>query len=369
MESDVSPFNAWPVILFTTLQQAGAKPTGEINYSAPLTLCAHARIRQCPSLVKTELPPPLPRLALTTLDLFVLLFFGLKSPLGKPPGSRWGTDVSAIGRRFPVRGGIAATASRDAAALRAPWLHPGPGQTQAPSTAWQLIPTGVPCDVPAVSPLLLTCSPLCRSPLPPGPSRIPQDASRREHMSPRCTASPGSPGCSWGLWPHRVPSIPAVSPRSPLFLGGVPWSPSAPSCRQHPSRRADSLGTPSAELLLSWACGMGREIERAKLQRTQPKNTASLSLLSSLQRGGELRQQGPAGALGNPCPAVGMLGVTNGALWGHRAPWPHLWGRLALGIVPSPQHEAPEWLGHRRGWGSSPPKDTGKGVCWLGEEP
>lgn len=42
MESDVSPFNAWPVILFTTLQRAGAKPTGDINYSSHLTLCVHA---------------------------------------------------------------------------------------------------------------------------------------------------------------------------------------------------------------------------------------------------------------------------------------------------------------------------------------
>lgn len=38
------------------------------------------------------------------------------------------------------------------------------------------VPSGVPCRVPAMSPLLLTCSPLCRSPLPPGPG-----ASRRMH--------------------------------------------------------------------------------------------------------------------------------------------------------------------------------------------
>lgn len=42
MEGDVSQLNAWPVILFPTLRRAGAEPAGDINYSAHLTLCAHA---------------------------------------------------------------------------------------------------------------------------------------------------------------------------------------------------------------------------------------------------------------------------------------------------------------------------------------
>lgn len=186
--------------------------------------------------------------------------------------------------------------------------HPSPGQIQVPfpsllgtAELLQACPHCVPCHGPAMSPLLLTCSPLCRSPLPPRPSCIPQDASRRDHMpQPTALGAPG--GC-----------VPTVSPPSllcpfcPCFFGGgrrgVPWSPSAPRNQRLLQSRRRWHRVP---LFLGPRSEEGNRKSQTLKNSTQ--NAASLSLLSPLRKGGELRQRAPAGASGSPCPAVEMLG-------------------------------------------------------------
>lgn len=198
------------------------------------------------------------------------------------------------------------------------------------------VPTGVPCDVPVMSPLLLTCSPLCRSPLPPGPSRIPQDASRREHMLPSCTAplqqpwvllgavSPLSPLCP--LHPCCVPSVPAFSQEVEACRG----APVLPPCSQHPSHRPGGVGTPSTELLLPWTRSVRRGIERAKLQRIQPKMPLPSPSCPLCRKEAAETSQG----IGQPLPDCGDAGGTNGALRGGCAP----------PAPPSPG-QTPAWLG------------------------
>lgn len=220
MESDVSPFNAWPVILFTTLQRAGAAAAGEITNSAPLTLCAHARSSSARLRAASPacLPPP-------------CCLLGSHPTPEKPPGPRWG--------QMSARSGSAAAEPRDSGALSAPpatpqLLFPWPGSPEL----LRACPHSVPCRVPAVSPLLLTCSPLCRSPLPPGPG-----ASRRMHPA-------GSAGALLGaVWPcpqsvlpalpcpHRVlPALPC--PHVPT-VSFQPCRVPSPACRHRPS-----LGAP-----------------------------------------------------------------------------------------------------------------------------
>lgn len=60
---------------------------------------------------------------------FSWCFFWGRTP---PWLSHLGAKCQRRGRRFSMRGGIAVTTSRDAAALRTLWLHPSPAHTQAP---------------------------------------------------------------------------------------------------------------------------------------------------------------------------------------------------------------------------------------------
>lgn len=140
-----------------------------------------------------ELPPPT-----------ALLLFGVRLGSGQ---ATW-APVGDRCRRF-------AAESRGCGALSAPPVLSQPGVDAAPplhGLAALSCSVPVPCRVPAVSPLLLTCSPLCRSPLPPGPG-----AARRMHPAGSAGVLPGavSPVSSpCPLCPHHVPCVLHVSPVS-----------------------------------------------------------------------------------------------------------------------------------------------------------
>lgn len=147
MESDVSPFNAWPGILFTTLQRAGAKPAGEINDSANLTLRVHAGLRRRRSPIQSELPP-------RAGSDHPGAFFGVEHHPEEATWSPLGDRCQC--QRFLARDGIAATASRDAAALRAASqpradpgpLYPPPSSRPGSPELLPVCPHRVPCHIP-----------------------------------------------------------------------------------------------------------------------------------------------------------------------------------------------------------------------------
>lgn len=161
------------------------------------------------------------------------------------------------------------------------------------------------------------------------------------------------------------PLHPCCVPSAPAFLGATePWSPSAPCNQRVLQSRRRWHGVP---LFLGPRSEEGNR--KSQTLKNSPQNAASLSLLFSLRKGGELRQRAPAGASGSPCPAVEMLGGQMGLCgeavsppaprlqgipqfgWGH-CPWsPARSPGAAEGVgVPAPRPA---------------PKDPRKGVCWL----